>query len=89
MSDRRRGSGALSASTVRLQGPSWREHGATAIARVARHRPHEYLKIIASLVPRNFGLEKKGPLDELSDEELEAQIDVLRRLVAAEKQNSD
>ena len=54
MSDRRRGSGALSASTVRLQSPSWREHGATAIARVARHRPHEYLKIIASLVHEKF-----------------------------------
>ena len=39
------------------------------IARVAEERPHEYLKIIASLLPKDVNL-KANTLEDMSDEQL-------------------
>ncbi len=56
-------------------------HGKAAIEQVRRDRPHEYLKIVASILPKEFKFDR-GPIDDLSDDELFALLVELRRVVA-------
>jgi hypothetical protein len=49
------------------------------IAQVRRERPHHYLSVVASLLPRQLTVERTSVLGELSDEEL----DQLEQLLAA------
>ncbi len=46
--------------------------GAEAIARVRQERPHHYLSVVASLLPRMQITEKVSPFSDVSDEELGA-----------------
>ena len=50
----------------------WQEHGADAIARVRQDRPQDYLKVIASTLPKDLNVRdaRANELRELSDEEL-------------------
>lgn len=53
----------------------WEEHGKAVIAAVREQRPHEYLRVAASLIPKQIGIEPDSrPYRELSDEELTAII---------------
>jgi hypothetical protein len=36
---------------------SWAKHGREAIENVVRNRPHDYLKVIASLLPKELSAE--------------------------------
>jgi hypothetical protein len=47
----------------------WKQRGPSVIARVAEERPHEYLKIIASLLPKDVNL-KANTLEDMSDDQL-------------------
>lgn len=47
-------------------------HGPNVIARVRQEKPDAYLKVVASLLPREINL--KTPLEELTDEQLTARI---------------
>jgi hypothetical protein len=49
------------------------EHGVAAIATVREDRPHEYLKVVASLLPKQVEI-KEGAFDGIGDEELSALI---------------
>jgi hypothetical protein len=49
------------------------KHGVTAIATVRDERPHEYLKVVASLLPKQVEI-KEGAFDGIGDEELSALI---------------
>jgi hypothetical protein len=51
-------------------------HGAKVIAKVRRDRPHDYLKIVASTIPKDAGDEAllTRSADQFSDEELMAVI---------------
>ena len=61
----------------------WRAHGAAAITSVRTERTHDYLKLVTSLFPRESEAKVSG-LDELSDEQLGAQLAaVLAQLAAA------
>ena len=61
----------------------WEAHGADAIETFRTERPHEYVKVMAGLLPRHFNV-KVSEHDDLSDEQLMAQLDaVLRELAAA------
>lgn len=51
----------------------WETHGVSAIAKVRDERPHEYLKVVASILPKELNI-KVNELDELSDEQLERQL---------------
>lgn len=51
----------------------WEANGVAAIARVRDERPHEYLKVVASILPKELNI-KVNELDELSDEQLERQL---------------
>lgn len=49
------------------------EHGVEAIATVRMEKPDQYLKIIASILPKDLNV-KTNDFSELSDEELDACI---------------
>ena len=51
-------------------------HGKEAVRRCREEKPDVYIRIIASLMPKE--LEIKRPLDNLTDEELDAAIVLLR-----------
>jgi hypothetical protein len=50
----------------------WTEHGADVIAKVRETKPEQYLKVVASLMPRELNV-KVNDLDELTDDQLRHQ----------------
>jgi hypothetical protein len=52
-------------------------NGKAAIEEVRKDRPHEYLKVIASLLPKQVEI-KEGAFDGLSDEQLSALVAAAR-----------
>ena len=54
----------------------WQEHGAEVIARVRQDRPQDYLKVVASTLPKDLHVRDARGVDprELSDDELAAII---------------
>jgi hypothetical protein len=60
----------------------FQEQGKAAIEIVYRESPKEYLKIIASVLPKEFILED-GRLESMGDEELEQYLAEIRRLKSA------
>lgn len=59
------------------------QHGPPAIVKVREERPHEYLKIIAGILPKELNV-KTNAVEELSDDELAAAIAVLQSIVGAQ-----
>jgi len=54
---------------------AWEMHGPEAIQIVARERPHEFLRIVASIMPKEFAEDvalRVAPAATLSDDELAA-----------------
>lgn len=49
------------------------KHGVVAIETVRAERPHEYLKVVASLLPKQVEI-KEGAFDGIGDDELSALI---------------
>jgi hypothetical protein len=63
---------------------SWQEHGRSAIEEMQKTKPGEYVKLVASLVPKDFNLNTPGgEFDHLTDEQL------VRRLKVLSEQASD
>lgn len=58
----------------------FQDHGVDAIARVREEKPDAYLKVVASLLPRDLNL-RVNPLEALSDEELNQRIRVLGKQI--------
>ena len=52
-------------------GADFAEHGAAVIEEVRKTKPHRYLRVVASLLPRQVQMEKLNPFSDLTDEELE------------------
>lgn len=78
------------ASRNRLQGDfmkaladDFAENGAEAIRRTRTEAPAQYLKVVASLMPKE--LEIKRPLEELSDDELIAGVAALQSLLDSQR----
>jgi hypothetical protein len=63
---------------------NFRHQGKKAIEKVARNQPAAYLKILALLVPREMKVEHSNPLKDLTDEQLEAMIEYIETLLAAQ-----
>ena len=59
------------------------EHGSATIQRVREERPHEYLKVVAGILPKELNVNTSG-LEEMSDDELAAGIAVLKSILAAQ-----
>ncbi len=64
----------------------WQEHGTAVIKEVRENKPSDYLRIAASLVPRDFKITNDSDavvaefLDGLGDEELESVIKGLEKI---------
>lgn len=65
----------------------FQEHGVAAIQTVRAERPHDYLKVIASLMPKDLNLNVNN-MDDASDAELVQRLrdleSVIRPFLAAE-----
>jgi hypothetical protein len=48
----------------------WNQNGVAAIARVRQERPWDYVRIVASLVPKQLDVAQSESLDDISDQEL-------------------
>jgi hypothetical protein len=59
----------------------FREHGQKAIAKVRRTQPAAYLKICSYLVPKEMKLEHTSGVKEMTDEELEEAIALVREVL--------
>lgn len=60
----------------------WQEHGKDAIAAVRAEKPDQYLKVVASTLPRELNV-KVNELDELSDDQLARQLRSIATQLAA------
>lgn len=56
----------------------WKHHGVEAIVKVRDDKPDAYLKVIASILPKEISVKQ---LDNLSDDELIARLHELERIV--------
>ena len=59
-------------------------HGVEAIQTARQDDPVAYLRLVASLVPKELHLSKDNPLDQYSDEEIAALLAAASHLVDAE-----
>lgn len=51
----------------------WAKHGAEAIQKVRAEKPDQYLKVVASVLPKELNV-KVSELDDLSDDEIARQL---------------
>ena len=58
------------------------KHGEKAIAKVRREQPGVYLRCLTLLVPREHKLEHSNAIKEMTDEQLEQTLAVLKELIA-------
>jgi hypothetical protein len=63
------------------------QHGPATIKQVREERPHEYLKVVAGILPKELNV-RTNALEELSEDELTAGINALRSLLAASQNGS-
>jgi hypothetical protein len=61
----------------------FKQHGASAIAKVRQQQPAAYMKICALLVPRELQVEHKTGVKGMSDQQLEDGIAAVRAMLAA------
>ena len=59
------------------------KHGPAVIAEVREKRPEMYLKVIASVLPRELHFKSANAFDGISDEELDHTLESIRRILAA------
>src|SRR5262249_3580556 len=60
----------------------FRQGGPKAIERVRRTQPAAYLKILALLVPREHKVEHRNPVKDMTDEQLERGIELIKEMLA-------
>ncbi len=58
------------------------EHGVATIAKVREDRPHEYLKVVASILPKELNV-RTDALNDMSDEDLANILDAVRSALLA------
>ena len=62
---------------------NFRHEGKRAIEKVARNQPAVYIKILALLVPREMQVEHTNRIKQMTDEELEAAVEMLQGMIHA------
>lgn len=72
---------ALNGKFLKALSKDFDEHGEVAIARAREEDPVGYVKVVASLLPKE--LEISRPLEDLTDDELTAGIALLRSRLTA------
>jgi hypothetical protein len=66
----------------------FRQGGPKAIERVRRTHPAAYLKILALLCPREHKVEHSNPIKNMTDEELEAAIEFIEKMLATQAEKA-
>jgi hypothetical protein len=64
----------LSESLVSALAADFEEHGADAIRRTREDRPDQYLRLIASILPKELNISTEDPFDDVTDEQLTEMI---------------
>ena len=73
----------LSEAFIAALARDFEEHGTDAIRRVCQDDPSTYLRVIASLVPKDMQVSSKpSVLDELTDNELAQFLTAIRQAIA-------
>jgi hypothetical protein len=67
---------------VKALAEDFESHGVEVIATVRAEKPDQYLKVIASLLPKEVEI-KRTSLDGLTDDELAAGLEAVRALIGA------
>src|SRR5215510_16056176 len=62
---------------------NFRHEGKKASEKVARNQPAAYVKILALLVPREMQVEHTNRIKQMTDEELEAAVELLQGMIDA------
>jgi hypothetical protein len=60
----------------------FRKHGEKAIAKVRREQPGVYLRCLTLLVPRERKVEHSNAIKEMTDEQLERSIELIKEMIA-------
>src|ERR1700736_4046103 len=76
----------LQAAFIEAQHEDFAEHGPAVIKIVRIEQPDVYLKVTASVLPKELVLAEEQPLECMSDEELLQALATIKQLRAAEKQ---
>lgn len=71
----------LQAAFLNALGDDFAAHGKEALRRCREEKPDVYVRMVASLMPKE--LEIKRPLEDLTDDELDASVVLLRAKIAA------
>jgi hypothetical protein len=72
----------LQADFLRDLAEAWARDGASALRVMVAEQPADFVKVCASLMPREVALDIGGPLAELSDDELLEALQAVRELRA-------
>lgn len=67
---------------VKALAEDFESHGVEVIATVRAEKPDQYLKVIASLLPKEVEI-KRTSLDGLTDDELAAGLEAVRAIIGA------
>src|SRR5262245_49749296 len=73
---------ALNADTIREMHLAFRCGGRKAIEKVMRTQPAVFLKLLVLLVPRQMTLDHGGGVKEMTDEQLERGIELIKEMIA-------
>jgi Family of unknown function (DUF5681) len=68
---------------------AWQEHGATAIATMVTEKPGDFVRMVASLMPKQIDVNEPNGLEAMSVEELDDFIKLLEAYLAAGSGFSD
>src|SRR5262249_44192269 len=66
----------------------FRQGGPAAIAKVRKYQPAAYMKICALLVPKEMKIEHRNPIKDMTDEELEAAIEFIEKMLATQAEKT-
>ena len=60
----------------------FKQHGASAIAKVRKQQPAAYMKICALLVPREMQIDHTNRIKQMTDEQIEQAIEAIEEMLA-------
>jgi len=79
---------ALAAALLETIAADFTQHGKEAIEVLRKERPHDYVKLVAALLPKD--LQSEHPtIEEMTDDELASALVAVRSLVAATAAEQD
>jgi hypothetical protein len=73
---------ALNADTIREMHLAFRRGGRKAIEKVMRNQPAVFLKLLVLLVPREMKVEHSNAIKDMTDEQLERGIELIKEMLA-------